>query len=112
MFINDLPNASEILKLLLFADDTCALDSDCDVSNLIIRVNTELAKISEWFLANKISVYVAKCKYRYIIFHNQNKKIPDNIPAVVFNSNNSLVTPLERIHIKKLIIKVTNILVF
>ncbi len=40
IFINDLPNASEILKLLLFADDTCALDSDDDLNLLIDRMNT------------------------------------------------------------------------
>ena len=103
IFINDLPNASTILRLLLFADDTCALDSDHSLDLLIPRVNTELQKIANWFVANKISVNVSKCKY--IIFRSKAKKIPNTTGQVVFNSNeigkdNDLlkIIPLERIH--------------
>ncbi len=103
IFINDLPNASNLLHLLLFADDTCALDSDKDINQLIARVNTELHKLCNWFLANKISVNASKCKY--IIFHNQGKKIPPNLSNVVLNFNPfdtninpDLISPLERVH--------------
>ena len=74
IFINDLPNASVILKLLLFADDTCALDSDTDINRLISRVNNELQKIANWFVINKISVNVSKCKY--IIFKKTKIQYP------------------------------------
>ncbi len=103
IFINDLPNASEILRLLLFADDTCALDTDQSLEVLIPRVNAELQKVANWFVVNKISVNVTKCKY--IIFKNQRKKIPSNLEAVIFNSNEinkpnnpNNIIPLERIH--------------
>ncbi len=53
-FINDLPNTTEILRLLLFADDTCALDSDNNLTTLINRCNEELQKLANWFVINKI----------------------------------------------------------
>ena len=95
-FINDLPNASELLKLLLFADDTCALDSDTDLPKLINRVNTELQRISDWFITNRIAVNVSKCKF--IIFHSRGKVVPNNIPQLCFKSINNVASPLERIH--------------
>ena len=53
IFINDLPNASELLRLLLFADDTCALDSDNDLNLLITRVNAELKKLATGLLPTR-----------------------------------------------------------
>lgn len=101
-FINDIPNISDVLKLLLFADDTCALDSDSNLLTLINRLNTELQKLANWFVINKISVNVAKCKY--IIFHRSKTKIPPNLPPIVLNmniidevANDNLIIPLERI---------------
>ncbi len=101
-FINDLPNASKILKLLLFADDTCALDRDENLHTLINRCNSELQNLTNWFIINKISVNAAKCKY--IIFHRPRKKIPTNLPCVFLNFNikgnlddPSQITTLERV---------------
>ena len=113
-FINDLPDISDTLKLLLFADNTCALDSDKNLELLIVRINNELQKLLNWFTVNKISVNIGKCKY--IIFHRNRTKIPNNISQIALNlnmigqqKNNSLVVPLERIHNSN-IIKITNIL--
>ena len=101
-FINDLPNATKILKLLLFADDTCALDSDVNINILIGRCNMELQQLANWFVVNKISVNAAKCKY--IIFHRQKKKLPTNLPNLEMNFNlignpvdPNLITILDRI---------------
>jgi hypothetical protein len=88
-FINDLGNVSELFKLL-FADDTCALHSDKDFTNLINYANSELQKILTWFSANKLAVNVNKCKY--IIFHNRGKVIPDT-PRIIFNYNVTAANP-------------------
>jgi hypothetical protein len=56
-FINDLPNATDLLTVL-FADDTTGLDSDSDLPSLITRVQNELTKLSHWFIANKMSLNV------------------------------------------------------
>ncbi len=74
-FINDLYTASELL-LLLFADHTCGLASDKNLKSLIDYCNTELHKITNWMLSNKLAVNTNKCKF--IIFHNRGKRI--NLP--------------------------------
>jgi hypothetical protein len=84
IFINDLPNAT-ILKTLLFADDACSLHSDKNLNELILKVNTELQKIANWFSANKLVVNVNKCKY--IIFHTKGKKLNLEGLDVYFNLN-------------------------
>jgi methylaspartate ammonia-lyase len=70
-FINDLPNATELLSIL-YADDTTALDSHADLPTLITRISSELSKLAQWFQANKMSLNTSKTKY--IIFHVPSKK--------------------------------------
>ena len=56
LYINDICRSSEILKFILYADDTnifysCeSLDQLCDV------VNRELHGVMQWFRANRLSV--------------------------------------------------------
>jgi hypothetical protein len=70
-FINDLPNATELLTIL-YADDTTGLDSDSDLPTLMHRIRLELTKMANWFQANKMSLNTSKTKY--IIFHVPSKK--------------------------------------
>ena len=84
-FINDLTNSSDLLKILMFADDTCALDKDSDLEKLTTRCNQELQKIANWFMTNKISVKVSKCKF--ILFHKPRKKFNQDICKISYNSN-------------------------
>ena len=74
LYINCLPNAVSFLSLL-FADDTTFQLSGANLKDLINRANQELAKASEWFHCNKLSLNVAKTKY--IIFKPQKNKISD-----------------------------------
>ena len=63
IYINDLPNASNLLKTFLFADDTILFYSHKDPNQLIHVMNCELSKISEWFKVNTLSPNVAKTNY-------------------------------------------------
>jgi hypothetical protein len=100
-FCNDLPNATDLLAIL-YADDTTGLDSDSELLTLMDRAKSELSKLSQWFIANKMSLNVSKTKY--IIFHAPGKKvnadislvIDTNLPGLPHNPN--LVTTVERIH--------------
>ena len=87
----------------MFADDTCCLDSDDNLENLICRVNAEINKIAIWFKANKMATNTSKTKY--IIFRAKNKQINLNNINIVYNANDlnaipnpDLITPLERYH--------------
>ena len=101
VYINDLPNATDLLSFL-YADDTTALDFDLDLSTLINRVNAELKKLSNWFKSNRMALNVSKTKY--IIFHLPSKKITSNM-SLYFDENEEnlpfnpeLVMQIERIH--------------
>ena len=46
MYINDICNGSDILKFILFADDTNVFCADSDVARLVKASNTELDKLN------------------------------------------------------------------
>ena len=66
LYINDIAKCSEILRLILFADDTNIFYSNSDTSEIENVVNTELCKLSTWFKANKLSLNATKTNF--IIF--------------------------------------------
>ena len=63
IYINDLPNASNLLKTFLFSNDTSFFYSHKDPNQLIRVMNCELSKIFEWLKLNKLSLNVAKTNY-------------------------------------------------
>ena len=56
IYINDLPNASE-LNSWLFADDTALAMSAKNFQELDIKFNKEMSKVQDWLLANGLSVH-------------------------------------------------------
>ena len=79
-FMLNFPNALKILDSIMFADDTNLFFSNCDIPVLVATVNSELSKINEFFLANKLFLNVTKAKYSF--FHKTSKKgdIPLKLP--------------------------------
>jgi hypothetical protein len=82
IYINDLPNASNIFKTIMFADDTNLFYSSKTIEDLFKKTNAELKKINIWFKSNKLSLNIEKTKY--ILFHStqQFNKIPHNLPPI------------------------------
>ena len=60
LYVNDLPNASQRLKSILFADDTTLSMNGHNHENLIANVNTELDTIKDWTQANRLSLNLTK----------------------------------------------------
>ena len=60
LYINDLPNLSQVLDPTMYADDTNLVCSNNDIDTLFFTVNMELEKISEWFKANELSLNIKK----------------------------------------------------
>ena len=56
LYINDINNASNLLNLILFADDTNVFMSHKDLNYLSDILNLEMDKLSIWFKANKLSL--------------------------------------------------------
>ena len=63
LYINDLCKVSEILKFVLFADDTNLFASGTDLKQLCDVINEELIKINVWFRVNKLSLNVSKTNF-------------------------------------------------
>ena len=59
-FINDIINASKIAEIIMFADDTTLFFKHKELSVLYTTINVELAKISQWFKLNKLSLNIKK----------------------------------------------------
>ena len=60
--VNDLPQSSDLLDPIMFADDTNLFFEYENISTLFSEVDNELMKINEWFKANKLSLNVEKTK--------------------------------------------------
>ena len=72
LYVNDLPNSSNVLVPIMFADDTNFFFEHSNINTLFQIVNDELIKINEWFSANKQSLNVGKTKSS--LFHKSGKK--------------------------------------
>ena len=59
-YINDLPNVSELMNTILFADDTTLYASSVDSGALVEELNVELHKIYKWTCSNRLSLNVSK----------------------------------------------------
>ena len=69
MYINDMYKVSEILRFIIFADDTNLFCLGDDLSVLVNTVNIELKKLESWFKVNKLSLNVSKSNY--MLFGNK-----------------------------------------
>ena len=67
IYINDIFKSSDILQFHLFADDTSIFYSHKNLKNVEITLNNELTKISEWLIANKLTLNVSESNF--VTFH-------------------------------------------
>ena len=75
LYVNDLPNVSQLAKPLLFADDTSICYSHSDPAVLVTVLNEAIQNIDLWLKINKLSVNIEKTNY--VIF--QSKQIPSQL---------------------------------
>ena len=71
LYINDIFNASVLVQLVLFADDTNIFLADRKLGTVITVINKELKLITEWFRVNKLSINVNKTNF--ILFTSPRK---------------------------------------
>ena len=85
IYINDITNASNLLHLILFADDTNILLCNKNIENLIDIVNTELKKLTDWFIVNRLSLNTEKTKF--ILFCNSHKCYDSNLVKIILSGH-------------------------
>ena len=66
IFINDLQLSTKMM-CVLFADDTYLSLSNENIPELFRETNTELEKVTNWFLANKLSLHPKNANLSYSI---------------------------------------------
>ena len=91
LYINDICNVSNLVKFILFADDTnvfCAGDNQLELE---CTLNRELAKLGKWFAVNKLSLNLSKTTY--MLFRNR----PPDVDFNVFIENERI----NRVHVTK-----------
>ena len=87
LYANDLPNSSNVLVPIMFANDINFFFEHSNISTLVKTVNGEWIKINEWLSANKLSLNVGKTKFS--LFHKSGKKysIPSHLPTLKINNH-------------------------
>ena len=85
LYINDLSNVSNVLKCILFADDTGIFFSHNDVNSLQEIFNNELQLTTKWLNTNKLLINVSTCNTNFMVF----TKKKCNIDAISINMCNS-----------------------
>ena len=81
LYINDICNVSNLLKFVLFADDTNIFCSSTSLHDLQVTINRELDKLFVWFSVNRLSLNLGKTNY--MLFRS---RPPDNELALKINN--------------------------
>ena len=84
LYINDIVNSSEVLRFILFADDTNIFYSGSNADELFRIVNHELVHVVRWFKVNRLSVNLKKTNF--VIFGNTSKLKNLNNYEIVLHS--------------------------
>ena len=90
IYINDLPNVTNKLVPILFADDATLLIEGSNIHDIITTRNNELNSLNVWLGANKLSINVSKT--HYMVFHRSRWK--NNNHNNIF-LNNSILTKVN-----------------
>ena len=122
IYINDIPNASNLFKTIIYADDT-TLYSTLDVfgnpKNTTKNLNLEIIKITDWLKLNKLSLNIKKSKFMLFRMPHKRIIIPDlligNIKVECIDVFNCLGITIHKhlkwdAHINKISTKISNIL--
>ena len=107
IYINDLPNAVQILSCLLFADDNQLVSSADNWQNLANKINSELKNVICWYAANKLPIHPDKTSLTFFVPNSiaEKFKIPldsngDFLHNIVvdLNLDNDLTYDINKVH--------------
>jgi hypothetical protein len=86
LYINDIQYCSELVSIILFADDTNILYSrDSCLEKLKEILQMEMNKIATWLNVNRLSLNTAKTKL--ILFRSRNKKSKHELKISINNES-------------------------
>ena len=95
IYINDIRESSKLIEFFLFEDDTSTLFCHEDIKVIEKVYNEELCKVSQWLIANKLSLNVSKSNM--VLFKTCRK---NNGEKISLSINNEIIS--EKPHTKYL----------
>ena len=85
IYINDLPKVAENLSCTLFADDTNFNISHENYENLTTDLNSELVKVHDWTVTNRLTINVNKTEL--MLFTNRDRDVNRNSEQILLNGS-------------------------
>ena len=127
IYMNDISESSNLLKSTLFADDTTlntvlSLFPDRNGITTSTLINDELAKITEWLRANKLSLNTGKTKY---MLFRYSQTPPRTIPKLDLKMDGKIIEKVDnfnflgitisetmswKTHIEKISVKIAKVI--
>lgn len=83
IYIDDMKNALTSSRSILYADDTNIFLSGKDITQLTDTFNSELARLNEWFAANRLSLNLSKT---HSMFFSLNTQLSLHSPNLSINN--------------------------
>ena len=65
IFINDLPECLRSTTPCMYADDTQIFSSSYDANKLVVNLNSDLARVLNWLIENKLQMHPYKSKLMF-----------------------------------------------
>ena len=80
IYVNDLPQISNLIKTIMFADDTVLSFRGNSMEGISQTCNAELATFYDWSLANRLSVNAEKSFYNQVTL---SRSITQSLPPII-----------------------------
>ena len=93
LYINDICNVSDLMRFILFADDTNIFRSGCNLNVLANEISEELGKLQVWFNVNKLSLNIQKTNY---MLFGRNMSLSSSELSIQINGKD-----IEKVHCTK-----------
>ena len=85
VYINDLPNCVHTSSVRMFADDTTLTACGKSLLEIESKINSDLANVNAWLLANKLSLNLVKTEYLLIGSRSKINNLTSE-PNIVINN--------------------------
>ena len=120
IYINDLPNCLSHSRARMYADDTHLTYASNDIDDIDHHFNEDLAKVSEWLVANRLTLNQSKTEFMLIgsrqrisTFNSSPSLTINDVPIKQVSHTKSLGVHIDEnltwnVHIEKLCKKVAS----
>ena len=90
LYVNDITNSSDILKFIIFADDTTVLYENSNIVMLNSIITEEVNKVIDWFSANKLLINLTKTNTMLFSFKNGNPRLHITINSILLEEKQAV----------------------